>query len=348
MYQFTTTNVINSSKDSSGIDKFKGDALWFDVRRVNKYLTANITQITKQAYSAPVLEVATITTPTLTAGKAIRLEVKIGLSQNTNSEYASSYLDFEKPVVVEVLATGTAATDASALTAAFNRLKNRFGYNYATATVSGATITFTAKDEYQRFDSIIISEETVATNSIYLIDYVTKATGTVTTAGKVGFGTDAWMIRAVRIPTYANTRQWGEGEDERPVIGGKYSEFVIHYSIDKPEDDGIVSGHKSVTTGVFWVKSDLVSDFETELAKTGLPIGIAVTADKAALANDETTTVRATGNVGAVVWTVQSGTSATVDSSSGVVTAHSTNTGDTVIRGTDALGNYADVTITVS
>jgi hypothetical protein len=37
--------------------------------------------------------------------------------------------------------------------------------------------------------------------------------------------------------------------------------------IEKTGDDGIYSGAKSITTHVFYVKSGLVSSFETELAK---------------------------------------------------------------------------------
>ena len=52
MYQFTTTTVINSALDSSGIAKYVGAASSFEVKRVNKFLKANIVDIHKRPYQA--------------------------------------------------------------------------------------------------------------------------------------------------------------------------------------------------------------------------------------------------------------------------------------------------------
>ena len=73
------------------------------------------------------------------------------------------------------------------------------------------------------------------------------------------------MIKSVMIPTYENTRFFGTNKEERPVIGGNYSQYTIRYSVDKHIDDGISSGGKSITTHVFWVKSDLVEAFDEAL-----------------------------------------------------------------------------------
>lgn len=353
MYQFTTNTIINSLVDAANPDVAKFESvtlpdgtLAFKVARVGTFKKANIVSISKRSYSAGVKEQAEITVPAVASGTVIRLEVDIRLSEQTYSEYANTHLYFKKPVVVEVLATNNATTDAAAFVTQLNKLLDRFGHSYVTATSAGAVITLVAKDYNQRLYSVTVSKEEASPNSIIQYDYTVVATGSVTVVGKLGFGDDDWMIRKVMLPTAENTRYFGISKEERPILGGNYTEYVINYSIDK-DDDGILAGHKSITNHVFWVPSTLVSDFEDELDNLSLPIGISVSAASTALANGATTQLTATNYVGTVTWSVTSGTSATVDST-GLVTADGVIDGDTVIRGTDSLGNYAEVTITVA
>lgn len=274
MYQYTTTNIINSSLDSNGTTaKYAGSTTDFTVTRVGKFLVSNIVSIDKRPYTAGVKEVCTVTVPTLTGTKVARLTVQIGLDGKTYGEYADSYTFFNKPIVVEVIASGTAATDAAALAAAFNSIKNRFGTSYAVATVNSADIVLTAVDNAQRFLSVIVSEEGAYNgNSMTLYDYTTKATGTVGTPGRNGFGDDAWMLKTVYVPTPENQRYWGLNKEGQPVLGANYTQYTLRYSFEKSGDDGIVSGLKSVTTHVFYVANSLVSGFEAEIIKTGISL----------------------------------------------------------------------------
>ena len=356
MYQFTTTTVINSNLDSNGTTaKFSGSAAGFNVTRVNSFKADKIVSVYKRAYSAGVKEVAYVTIPTVEAGKVVRLNMNIKLSQQTKSEYASIYLDFQKPVIVEVIATGTAATDAAALVAQIKDLKDRFGVSYITAAiVSGAQISLTATDNNQRFASVKVEKEIASTNSIIQPEYqdVTNGTFTIHAKGKIGFGDDEYMIRSIMIPNTENTRYFGINKEERPIIGENYTEFVIRYAIEKTGDDGIYSGAKSITTHVFYVKSGLVSSFETELAKAKAIVtiggaGSIIISGTSSLANEGTSQLSATNYVTSVTYAVTSGTSATV-STSGLVTADDTIDGDTVITATDALGNTGTITITVA
>ena len=353
MFQFTTTTVINSNLDSNGVTaKYAGAATYFQVTRVGKFLTDKITSINKRPYTAGVKEVAKAQIPAVTAGLVIRFTVDVRLAQQTNSEYANTYLYFKKPVTVEVLATGTAATDATAIAAQINALKDRFGVSYITATVINSDyVQVTATDFNQRFYSIIVEKEAWSNNTLILPQYenVTGSTFSVTTAGKLGFGDDEYMIKSVQIPTLENRRFFAINKEELPVLGGNYTQYTIHYQVDKDHDDGVWAGAKSITTHVFWVKSDLVAGFETELAKlTNKPYAITVAVDDDTLANGATAQATATNAIGAVTWSVTSGTSATVNATTGVVTAHATTDGATVVRGTDSVGNYDEVTITVA
>lgn len=366
MYQFTTTNIINSSLDSNGTTaKYVGNAAYFQVARVGKFLKDNIVSVTKRPYFAGVLETATITIVNtgVTAGDVIRLEVDVRLSMQTDSEYANTYLYFKKPVVVEVIATANATTDAAALKTQINALKDRFGFSYITATNSGAVITLTATNVNQHFHTIYQKREYWATNTIIQPEYVTIATGAVATKGKIGFGTDDWMQRKVMLQTLDNTRYFGLSKDERPILGGNYTEFVLRYSVTKNGTDGIVAGGTSITTHVFYVTSTLAAAFEaaietvTSLVVSTIAGGgyINIQESDADLdgavtkANNATGTFQATGAVGTYTWSEVSDTSnvITVTAGTGAYTIHATNTGTAVLLVTDSEGTTATLTVTV-
>ena len=269
MYQFTTTTVINSNLDSNEVTpKFAGSASGFNVTRVNFFKKDNVESVYKNPYTAGVKEVAIVTLGAATLGKVARLSIEVRLAQqNADSEYANAYLWFRKPVVVEVISSGVAATDATALVAQLNGLKDRFGSKYFNASAVGAAITLTALDDNQRFYSVKFEQEIASPNSIIEMEYnpVAGTSFVVSVAGKPGFGNDSHMIKSVMIPTYENSRFFGTNKEERPIIGGNYTQYTIRYSVDKHIDDGISSGGKSITTHVFWVKSDLVDAFDEAL-----------------------------------------------------------------------------------
>ena len=69
------------------------------------------------------------------------------------------------------------------------------------------------------------------------------------------------------VPTIENTRAFGINQEERPVLGGNYSQFTLRYDIPKDSDDGVWAGARSITTHVFYVKSNLASAFKAEIIK---------------------------------------------------------------------------------
>jgi hypothetical protein len=361
MFQFTTTNIINSNLDSNGtLAKYSGDASAFTVTRVGRFLAANIVgDVEKRSYQPGVLEEAQVTIPVITAGLVARLDVDVRLSQQTHSEYANSYLYFKKPVCVEVLATGVAATDAAALVAQLNGLKDRFGHSYITAVANGADIVLTAKDFHQRFFDVKILEEDpdAMVNTIIepvFLD-VTAGTFAINTAGRIGFGNDEWMYARIRMRSLDNHRPFGISQDEKPVIGGNYTQFTLRYQVAKDHVDGVsLANDTSITTHVFYVKSDLVAAFEAEVANTVtvneiVGGGVIVISGTTSLTNSQVVTLTAGGAVGAVTWEVVSGTSATVtNASTGEITADGAIDGDTVIKVTDSEGSTAQVTVTVA
>lgn len=358
MYQFTTATVINSALDSNlTTPKFSGDASKFVVTRVNTFKKDNIVSAYKRAYEAGTKEVGKITLGAATSGLVVRLSIEVRLAQqNAEADYANSYLWFRKPVIVEVISSGNATTDATALTKQLNKLRDRFGYSYIVATSAGAEITLTAREHNQRFYSVKFEQENLTPNSIIQMEYNPVTGGTpfaVTTKGKVGFGDDNFMIKSVMVPTYENTRFLGSNSEGRPILGGNYTQFTLRYIIDKNVDEGITSSGKSTTTHVFWVKSDLVDSFEAELSKTYPSVQSLTNIGKLILTADEqldlsaaeTTTVKVAGASGAVSFASGTVGTATVNLSTGVVTPVAVGT--TVITATDAGGKTGTITIEV-
>jgi len=328
MYQFTTTNIINSALDSNGVTaKYSGTTTVLNIPRVGNFKKDNIVSVYKRAYSVGIKEVATVTVPTIAAGKVAQLLVNIKLEQSANAEYGNVQIYFQKPVIVEVIATGNFTTDATNLVKQLNSLKDRFGSSYITATSSGATITLTAKDNNQRLNAVKVSEEDTSVNTIIDPQYKSVATGTVTVAGKLGFGDDEYMLKSIRIPTIENNMPYGIAADERPVLGGNYTQYTLRYSIDK-QSDGILSGFKSVTTHVFYVLSSLVTAFEAEVEKTfpgivtvGTQTGagaFTITGDDRLKVGEKTTLVANTP--GTIAWGTSAAGTATVVAGTGVVT----------------------------
>lgn len=345
MFQFTTTTIINSNTDINGNTVISSASDYFQVLGTGKFLSAKVVGAHKRPYAAGVKEVATITVPSGTLGDVHRLTIEIRLQGSTESDYASPFYYFNKINTVEVLHTGTASSTATALKAQLTDLKDKYGKAYFTVGGSGADITLTAKTYYQRFHSVVLSKEYASTNTMVAPDYTTVATGSVTTAGKIPFGDYAWMVGNISIQTLDKTRFFAPLQDEKPSVDGNYTQYTVKYSIDK-DDIGISSGLKSITEHVFYVESAVVSAFETALSTASVAFGLTVSADDTTLANSATATLSATNAVGTVTYAVKSGTSATV--SGATVTAHATNDGDTVITGTDSVGNTADITITVA
>lgn len=365
MYQFSTTNVINSQylQDYNGnilknalganIAKYSGTSTVFTVPKVGSFKKANIVSVHKRPYSAGVYEVATLTVSGVTTGDLLRFTVEIKQSQTTQSEYVNYTTDFKLPVVVEVISSGTAATDAAAIVAQLNGLKNRFGYNYFTASVSTATITITATEYTQRFSSIILSKAVATASSITQYDQTTLVTGAVTVPGALGFGDDFWMMRSVMVPTAENVRLFGFSKDERPILGGNYTEYVLRYQVTKDGQDGIVSGATSVTTHVFYVISTLQAAFETALNTTyqaivtiGGDSDLIIVGDQKVAASAGATQYTVLNATGTVNWTntVLAGT--TSANTTGILTVGAT-TGSTTLTATDAAGKTATLVITV-
>ena len=292
MFQFTTTNVINSDKDlttGKALYEVKNDTLV--VKRVANFKKENIAAIYKAVAVDPENAKVTIdlTGVSATAGDVLRLSIYVGLSQaSQDSRYSNDMIYKGKPFSVDFVWQDTAANSAKKLVETIKKYSLLvYGEKLLTASNSGAFITIEATNEYQRFRRVDL-EKFEKTPDEYpysgkytviksLSDLASKTSDQLngTTegffAGKEGFGTYSFLLHNLRLPTSARTRAFGINQDETPIVGAKYNQYTIHYCANR----GVLGLNavgdtvKSVTTHVFYVKSDLAGAFEALLEQVG-------------------------------------------------------------------------------
>ena len=304
MFQFTTTNVINSNKDFT-----TGKPLWsaqeatggkpasLNVKRVHNFISTNIVAIYKaEAHDAEFAK-ATIDLSQVNGneGEVFRLHIYVGLSQASQSSLYANDLQWKgKPLSVDFVWGESAADTVAKLIKTINKYEMMvYNKKLLNVSYSGTCITIEATDEYQRFRFINIEK---FDNEAYhgmgeykvvrsLEDLDAKDTNAEVTAtaegyfvGKEGFGTYPFLLHNLRLPTYARRRYLATNEDETPVIGAKYNQYTIYYCVNRGilGDNAVGDLVKSRTTHVFYVRQDLATEFEAALAK----VGTVITVDK--------------------------------------------------------------------
>ena len=297
MFQFTTTNVINSNKDFT-----TGKDLWtvkeaagsnpaiLSVKRVANFNANNVIGIYKAVASDAEFAKATIDLAQVsgTQGEAFRLRIYVGLSQASQNSLYSNDLQYKgKPLAVDFVWADTAANTATNLIKIINKYQMLvYSQKLLNVTANSTFITIEATDEYQRFRILNIEKidmdayhgmgDSIVVRSLEDLSEKTTNANVTNAAegyfiGKEGFGTYPFLLHNLRLPTYARTRFMAVNQDETPIVGAKYNQYTIYYCVDR----GILGNNavgdlvKSRTTHVFYVKQDLASTFETALAKIG-------------------------------------------------------------------------------
>ena len=293
MFQFTTTNVINSDKDlttGKALYEVKNDTLV--VKRVANFKKENIAAIYKAVAVDPENAKVTIdlTGVSATAGDVLRLSIYVGLSQaSQDSRYSNDMIYKGKPFSVDFVWQDNAANSAKKLIETIKKYSLLvYGEKLLTASNSGAFITIEATNEYQRFKRVDLEKfektpdeypysgkytviKSLSNLASKTSDELKNGTTEGFFVGKEGFGTYSFLLHNLRLPTSARTRAFGINQDETPIVGAKYNQYTIHYCANR----GVLGLNavgdtvKSVTTHVFYVKSDLAGDFEALLEQVG-------------------------------------------------------------------------------
>ena len=302
MFQFTTTNVINSNKDYT-----TGKPLWsaqeaaldkpasLNVKRVSKFLGPNVVSIYKAEANDPEMAKVTIDLSQIngTDGESYRLSVYIGLTQaSQESRYANDLILKGKPFTVDFVWKTSADEVAKNLVKIIDKYAVMvYGEKLLNVSYSGTYLTIEAVNEYQRFRKVNIEKFDKDAyfgrgeyNPVRTLDNLTKQasnaalTGTVEGyfVGKEGFGTYSYLLHNLRIPTAMRTRAFGVNLDENPIIGAKYNQYTIHYCADRGVlgTNAVGDTVKSVTTHVFYVNQSVASEFEEALTKIAPTEGI--------------------------------------------------------------------------
>lgn len=302
MFQFTTTNVINSNLDSSGKKKWYADteSNSFRVLRVNDFKADSIQAVYKAAATDAQLAKVCIDLSqiTATAGDMLRLDIYLGLTPaSQDSRYANDLIYKGKPLSVDFVWKDTAANTVAELEKILKKYAVLvYGDKLLNVKSNDTKLIIEATTEYQRFKKINI-DKFDSEARFYMGEYVpvltiadltevnTNAEADTTSGkgnifvGKEGFGTYSWILHNLRLPTYARTRAFATNSDETPVVGGKYDQYTIHYCVDRGVLGTNAVGHavKSVTTHVFYVKSDLSSQFASDLTNVLTESGSGIT-----------------------------------------------------------------------
>ena len=270
MLNFTQQTVINSA------DRFKKmgtDTL--RIKRIGDYKKANIKSVFKTVASDPVKGTAAIKpTAVLTSGAAYRLVVYLRLQKSVNSLYANDLVYKGKPLFFEFKGSDDIAKAINSQQRMWDN-----GITYLVASGDATALTLTCADEYQLFYHIELQKFTPTavngdpTASQYTSVYkfvngeAGNSTAIVVNQSKLGVGTYEMLIQDLRLPTYENTNWISMNKMEMPIVGEKYTQYVLEYEVERGIM-GLGSAGALVTartTHVFFVKSDLVSAFDTDL-----------------------------------------------------------------------------------
>lgn len=217
-----------------------------------------------------------------------RLSFYVSLEGSEESIYANDWYQKGKPFSVgfEVMK----GDDAEVLAETIEKNANKFGVvmygkKVFDLTRNGGKLTLKGTHEYQRFKMAAVAidhhidewpldiyEDGV--DCLTLGDTTKYGVFKLVERGLNGFGTYHQLVKDLRLPTAHHNKWLQLKEDEKPVVGAKYDQYIITYCAPSMANPGftVVGQHNmSVTTHVFWVKQGITTkdgeDFESFLSQ---------------------------------------------------------------------------------
>lgn len=273
MFNWTTTTLINEIPSNKVVKE--------GVLRIGKHLFEKrwVESIRKAKGHKMELCEATVDLSKVNLGDATvaRLYIYVGLEGSEESTYANDWYRKGMPLSVS-FAVGTAAEMGKAIVDTvktfnvFTKVKKVLDVT----TDGEGKVTIKGTHEHQRLQKIAILVEDPASKlgeekvvAEYEMNRKTNAAIAIVNPGVNGFGTYSQLLKDLRLPTAAHNSWLSVQKDEMPVVGAIYHQYIINYyapSTANPSFTAVGNRSMSETTHVFWVREDLVSDWESILA----------------------------------------------------------------------------------
>jgi hypothetical protein len=210
--------------------------------------------------------------------KVARLYIYVGLDGSEESIYANDWYRKGMPLSVS-FAVGAAADMAKAIEDTvktfnvFTKVKKVLDVK-----AEGSVLTIKGTHEHQRLQKIAIlvgDAKSILGEEVAVVEYERGRKEaadviTIVNPGVNGFGTYSQLLKDLRLPTAVHNHWLSVQKDEMPIVGALYTQYIITYyapSMANPSFTAVGNRSMSETTHVFWVKSDLVADWEAVLAK---------------------------------------------------------------------------------
>lgn len=284
---FYTTTIINSDKYVNGKSRFKADTNAAYIYPGMTFFKEGIQKVYyKEGYEGEMAKVEVDLAQLKPIAKTYyRLDIYVKVQGAEPYIYTTPWIQKGRPFWVEFSlpggATATAGTtkDADAVVKAINKEHIfQVGDDQITAEVNGTKVVLTATTDYLRFARVEIVKlndegddvEVVGTKQTegdnLLIKEVTK--------GQAAFGTYSHIIKDIQLPTNENTRWLHLRQDETPIIGAIYDQFIVEYAAEANNRPlGAVGCEvKSHTTHTFWVKKEVSTAFKNMKDNLGITI----------------------------------------------------------------------------
>jgi hypothetical protein len=273
MFQFTTTKVINSQdawlkvSDDEFLVKY---GLSFKKDNVKDFFKA---EAQDEKLSSLTVDLSGLDSLDLKKGDTLRIDLYIHLSQGSNSSfYANDTYYKGRPFFLDFAWAGTAESTLKKLVSLIKKYQlDIYGEKFIDITYEGSVLTINAVDEYQRFTKFALSKynpKVLRGLGDYEVIYDIDSDEVTLDQGHEGFGTYTFILHNLRLPTTAHTNWKAIGQEEMPIIGAKYNQYTIHYLTNR----GIMGMHavgqvaQSLTTHVLYVRQDLATQFEQDIA----------------------------------------------------------------------------------
>lgn len=218
----------------------------------------------------------------ITAKDILHIEIAIQMDKYLGEYANANWAKFGKKIIVEVNAMNgdlKAALEEAVKgsDAPFDCEQRIFTVDSASVAngVVSAVITMSDPNLFIGKDGVFVGylDGDTCPSECGMQDFV-DCDATVTEADRqIPFATGEWLMENLRVPTYYNRRFGAVGEKNYPIPGGKYTQYIFNYVMDRPGLGGLSAVSQkiqSATTHVIYVESAAVPAFKAELDAAGL------------------------------------------------------------------------------